>query len=204
MPLVDRQPDALSRIYAESLFNLAMDEGGRDRLESLSGELDELLELTRRMPDLNEFLASRIIATKDRKASLRTIFDGKVSELLFKFLMVLNEKERLNQLLPIVSAYQTMVQEKFGRIEVDVYTREAIPQEQIDAITSEIQRALDREPVVHPYTDAKMIGGVKLQIGDKLIDASFETRLRQMNERLKTEGSARMRERFNEAVEDEG
>ena len=202
MPLVDREPDALSRVYAESLFNLAMEEGGRDRLESLSGELDELLELTREMPDLNEFLASRIIATEDRKASLRAIFDGKVSELLFKFLMVLNEKDRLNQLLPIVSAYQTMVQEKFGRIEVDVWTREAIPQEQIDAITSEIRRALDREPVVHPYTDEKMIGGVKLQIGDKLIDASFETRLRQMNERLKTEGSARMRERFNDAVEE--
>ena len=203
MPLVDREPDALSRIYAESLFNLAMEEGGRERLESLSGELDELLELTREMGDLNEFLASQIISTMDRKGSLRKIFEGKVSDLLYKFLMTLNEKERLNQLLPIVSAYQTMVQEKFGRIEVDVYTKDAIPQEQIDAVASEIQRALDREPVVHTYTDEKMIGGVKLQIGDKLIDASFETRLRQMNERLKTEGSARMRERFDEAVEED-
>jgi len=56
---------------------------------------------------------------------------------------------------------------------------------------------------VHAYTDPNMIGGVKMQIGDKLIDASFETRLRQMNELLKTEGTALIRERFDQAVEDD-
>lgn len=203
MPLVDRQPDALARLYAESLFELAMQEGGREGLESVSGELDELIELTRGMPEMNEFLASRIIPTEDRRDSLRAIFEGKVSDLLYKFLMILNEKERLNELLPIVSAFQQMVQEKFGRIEVDVYTRDAIPQDQIDAIAEEIQRALEREPVVHTYTDEKMIGGVKLQIGDKLIDASFETRLKRMNEQLKEQGGARMRERFDQAVDED-
>ncbi len=202
MPLVDRQPDALSRLYAESLFELADKEGGRERLETLSGEIDELIELTRQLPDLSEFMASRIIAGADRASSLEKMFKGQLSELLYKFIMTLNRKDRLSHFLPIAGAFEQMVQEKFGRIEVDVYTKSPVPQGQLDQIAATIKAALDREPVVHTYTDEHMIGGVKIQIGDKLIDGSFQTRLRQMNELLKTEGSALMRERFDRAVED--
>jgi len=129
MPLVDKQPDALARIYAESLFKLAEAQGGRDRLVELSGEIDEFIELTRQLPDLNEFLASRIIASDKRQATLEKVFRGQLSDLLYRFVMILNRKERLGELLPVFGAFQQMVQETFGRIEVDIYTREPIPQE---------------------------------------------------------------------------
>jgi len=146
---------------------------------------------------------SRIIATKDRQVSLEQIFKGKLSDLLFRFIMILNRKGRLSQLLPVLGAFEQMVQENFGRIEVDVYTKDAISQEQIDTIARKIRSAMGREPVMHTYTDPNMIGGVKMQIGDKLIDGSFRTRLRRMNELMKTEGTALIRERFDQAVEDD-
>lgn len=193
MPLFESPPEAVDKVYAKSLFELAEAEGGRERLESLAAELDEFVEVTRAEAQLSEFLSSRILATDDRAKSLNTMLQGRVSDLLLRFLQVLNRKERLSRLLSIVAAYQEMVQEKFGRIEVNVYTREPISADQIASIKSRLQAATGREPVIYPYTVPSMIGGVKMQIGDRLFDDSIQTSLRNMTELVKDEGAAVIR-----------
>ncbi|MGP1345900.1 MAG: ATP synthase F1 subunit delta [Phycisphaerales bacterium] len=203
MPLYESPPEAVDKVYAKSLFELAEGEGGRERLESLNGELDELVELTRSHADLSEFLSSRIIGTEERRGSLDTIFGGgRVSPLLLRFLQVLNSKDRLNRLLSIIAAYDQMVQERFGRIEINVYTRHPLAEDQKSSLAQRLQRAVGREPVLYAYTDETMIGGMKMQVGDRLIDASIRTQLRAMKELMSGEGSTLMRERFDRAVED--
>ncbi|MFU8829305.1 MAG: ATP synthase F1 subunit delta [Phycisphaerales bacterium] len=197
MPLFESPPEAVDKVYAKSLFELAEAEGGRDRLEALSAELDEFVELTRAEPALSEFLSSRILATTDRQRSLGIMFEGRISDLLLRFLQVLNRKERLNRLLSMVAAYEEMVQERFGRIEVNVYTREPISGEQIESIRARLEAAIGREPIIYPYTVPSMIGGVKMQIGDRLFDDSIQTALRNMNELIKEDGAAVIRTRLS-------
>ncbi|MCA9306119.1 MAG: ATP synthase F1 subunit delta [Phycisphaerales bacterium] len=201
MPLFDSPPEALDKVYAEALFDLAQSDGGRERLESLSGELDELIELTRGNAELSEFLASQIIPIEQRERSLEKVFQGRVSPLLFNFMVILNRKERLSRLLPIASAFERMVQEKFGRVEVDVWTRHPLPKDQVDSLRNRLQQALGREPIVYTYTDSSMIGGIKMQVGDRMVDASVATQLRRMKETLSKDGASRLRERFGKAFE---
>lgn len=200
MPLFDGPAEAVDRVYAQSLFELADGAGGRSRLEELSGEVDELGDYLRGQPQLSEFMSSRIIGAEERERSLRVIFEGKISDLLLRFLLTLNRKARLNRFLRIGEAFEEMVQEKFGRIEVDVYTRHPVSPEQLESSRERLRAALGREPVVHAYTDPSMIGGVKLQVGDRLYDASVATRLRKMNELMTGEGESLMRARFERAV----
>lgn len=204
MPLFETPPEAVDRVYAASLFELAEAEGGQPRLEEVAAELEELVELTRQQPELSEFLASRIVAVNKREASLKAMLgDGKVSDLVLRFLLILNRKDRLMRFLTIVSAYEEMVQERFGRIEVDIYTRHPLGQEQQDSIKERLHAAIGREPVVYAYTDPNMLGGVKMQIGDRLFDDSIQTKLRNMTELLKKDGTALMRERARQAIDDE-
>ncbi|MCA9292673.1 MAG: ATP synthase F1 subunit delta [Phycisphaerales bacterium] len=202
MPLYEAPPEAVDRVYAESVFELAQAEGGRERLESLSGEFDELVELTRQSAELSEFLASRILSIAEREKSLDKMFKGQVSNLLLNTLQVLNRKERLMRLLSVVAAFQEMVQEKFGRIEVDVYTRSPLPADQLERIRTHLKTALQREPVLYSYTDPAMIGGVRMQIGDRLFDDSVRSQLRSMAERLKRDGITRVRAAADRAFED--
>lgn len=203
MPLIQAPPDALATIYAKSLFQLAESQGGRDMLEKVAGEIEDVLELTRTDPQFNEFLASRILSAKDRAATLTRIFEGRISDLSLHFLLLLNDKHRLGHLVPIAGAMDQMVQEKFGRVEVDLFTPAPISPEQLREIRDRLQQALKREPIIHPYADPTMIGGIRLQIGDMLIDGSLSSRLRRMKEQMSTEGLARIRERFGEIVERE-
>lgn len=198
-------PEAVDRVYAQSLFELIEPDGGREGVESMSGELDELLELTRQMPELGGLFDSQIIASAKKQAALRAIFgDGRVSQMLLQFLLVLNRKERLNRFEPIATAFEELVREKFGRVEVDVWTRYPLASDQLENIRKRLQSVLKREPIMHSYTDEGMIGGVRMQVGDQLIDASIATQLRKMRKRLMEDGSSAMRDRFDAAIDNSG
>lgn len=190
MPLTFAEPDALARVYAQSLFELAQKAGGQPKIEETLAELDEVLELARTDARFGEFLASRILTPKARGASLGKIFGGRVSDLTLNFLRVLNTKDRLQHLPPIIAAFDQMVQEEFGRIEVNVYTATAAQPAELDAIRQRLKSVLGKEPVVHAYTEPSMIGGLKLQIGDRLIDASIASSLRKLRDRLDQDSSA--------------
>jgi F-type H+-transporting ATPase subunit delta len=202
MPLTDAQPDALAEIYARSLIELAQGQGGREAVEGCAAELEEILEIARTNPRFSEFLASRVLPVDQRSASLERIFKGRISNLTMRFLQVLNEKGRLSHLPAVAAAYDAHVQKLFGRIEVDVYTASPISTDELKGIREQLQRALGREPIVHPYVENGMLGGVKLQIGDTLVDGSLATRLRKFRDQLATEGTTELRARMDRIVDD--
>jgi F-type H+-transporting ATPase subunit delta len=193
MPLIQSEPDALARIYASSLFDLAKAAGGPQACESTLGELEDILELARANAQFGEFLSSMILSAKERKASLANILKGRVSDLTYHFFQVVNEKDRLSHLPSIVAAFEQMVQHAYGRVEVDVYTAAPIDQQETGAIRARLQSMLGKEPVIHAYTDPAMIGGIRLQIGDQLIDGSVQTQLRRLRDNIASTGGAEIR-----------
>lgn len=201
MALTHTEPDALARIYALSLFELAQSAGGQSAIETTQSELEDLIELARTEPMFGEFLSSRILPADARAASLQKILGGRVSDLTRRFLLTLNQKGRLGHLAAIVAAFDEKVQQAFGRVEVDVYTASPISPDELASIRARLQQVLGKEPIVHPYTDRSMIGGLKLQIGDQLIDASIATRLRKLRDRLNEDGMASIRAKFDRMVD---
>jgi F-type H+-transporting ATPase subunit delta len=202
IPLIETPPDAVDKVYALSLFELAETQGGRAGLEALASECEELANVIRENRTLAEFFNSRIIPMRDKDRTIRAIFSGRVSDLLLRFLLVLNRKERVNRTLSILTACDQLMQERFGKVEVDLFTRFPLPAEQVESIRRRLQETLQREPIVHTYLDEEMIGGIKMQVGDKLIDASVATQLRRMRERLVEEGGATVRAKADRIIEE--
>lgn len=193
--------DALANVYARSLFELATDAGGTDKLVEVADELEQICELAREDKKINLFLSSPIVDVKARGKALSAIFTNRITDLMLRFLLVLNNKGRLNRLESIETAFDQLVQEAFGRIEVDVITPVAIDAELMATIKEKISTVLGKEPVLHPYVDESLLGGIKLRIGDQLIDGSVQTRLRKLREELKNNGGAAVRERFKSFID---
>lgn len=202
MPLIEAQPSALAKVYAKSLFELAQQQGGQAEAESILGELEDIVELAREDRAFSELLASRLIDSGKRDASLGRMFSGKVSDLTLKFLRQINRKGRLANLSQIATAMDTLVQDHFGRIEVDVFTATPIDAAELETVRAQLSASLGKEVIMHPYTDSSMLGGIKLRMGDQLIDASIQAQLRKMRDALLDTGSAQIRGRSDELLED--
>lgn len=193
MAVHESQVDAVARVYAQSLFELAETAGGQAAIEETADELESIVELSRSDRTFGEFLTSSILAADKRAGSLRAIFAGRISERTLRFLLVLNDKGRLGRLESIAEAFDMLLQEKFGRVEVGVWTATPADAATLDAIRDRLRAALKREPVLHASVDESMLGGIRLQVGDQLIDGSVATRLRRMKEQLSQRGAAAVR-----------
>lgn len=193
MPLIESAPDNVARIYAKSLVDLVEAKGGVAAIETAQTELQAVLDVARQSPAFSEFLSSRVVPTQRRADSLEKMFKGRLADTTYKFLQVLNDKGRLSHLAPIVAAIDGAVQEKFGRVEIDVFTAQALSPDAQQAMRQRLSDALKCEVVLHAKTDDSMIGGVKLQVGDQLVDGSVATRLRQMRDQIERDGAARIR-----------
>lgn len=194
------ETDALANVYARSLYELADEAGGQQKIQEIGTELEQICALAREQPDFREFISSPIIDKRKRAESLRQIFSDRVTDLTLRFLLVLNGKKRLNHLEAIATAYDALIQEQFGRVEVDVFTPEPLNQAEIDMIRQRVQQMISKEPVMHAYTEPAMIGGIKLRIGDRLVDGSISSRLRRMRQELLGSGGAQLRSRINELI----
>lgn len=189
------QTDDISRVYADALVGIVQAEGGNDRLREIAEEFEALVEFTRADKRFHEFLASPILDVEARGAALGRIMSGNFSELLVRFVLVLNRKGRLAHLASIADAYDAALQVAFGKIEVDVFTIDGqAPDAQMQTVLRDrIQAAVGREPVFHFYADKHMLGGVKLRLGDQLIDGSVATRLRLLRQKLVEQGGSQVR-----------
>lgn len=203
MPLIETQPNALSKTYATSLYELAEADGGAERAADVLEELESVLEAARGDERFGEFLSSRVLASEARDRSLVAIFEGRASELTLKFLRLLNAKGRLGHLPAIAASLDDLVQQAFGRVEVDVFTAAPMSEAERDVLKQKIAARLGSEVVLHAYVDAAMLGGVKIRIGDQLIDDSLATHLRRAKDRLLEDGVPRLRAQAGRAF-DEG
>jgi F-type H+-transporting ATPase subunit delta len=196
------QTDALAQIYARSIYALAEEAGGMEKIFEVETELEEICELARGDRQFAEFMASPIIDRAKRGDALSRIFRDRITDLTLRFLLVLNEKGRLGHIEPINAAYNQLVQTAHGKIEVDVFTATDIDEAQASAIGERIRSAMGKEPVLHRYRDGSMLGGIKLRIGDQLIDGSVSTRLRRLRQGLLAGGHTAVQARIDRIIEE--
>ncbi len=200
--IIDQPPEALDKVYAQSLFELAEAEGGHARLEELSDEMDQLFELRGSDPQATEFFRSKLIPAAAKIVVLHKALDGKITPLLLKGMLLLARKERLDRMWRVFTAFQQMLDERFGKVEVDVFTRFPLPQDELNRLRDRLQGVLKREPVMHAYLDEGMIGGLKIQVGDKMMDASITTTLRRMCDRMVEHGADEIRAKADRIIEE--
>ncbi|MFO0873095.1 MAG: ATP synthase F1 subunit delta [Phycisphaerales bacterium] len=194
--------DAVSLVYARALFQLAESAGGRAKMEEVADELEQLIEIVRGDARFREFFGSPIIDRQRRGDALRRMLEGRVGDLLLRFVLVVNEKDRLDHFDAIARTYDGLLQERFGRVEVDVYTAAPVQEAQLESIKALVTRALGKEPVLHRYVEPSMLGGIKLRIGDSLVDGSVAGKLQRMRNAIVAGGANALRTRIDRIVSD--
>ena len=187
--------DEIAEVYARSLYDLALAAGGLDKVSEVHEELEQIVEMGRSNDNFHEFFSSPIIGKSSRQEAMKKIFDGRISDLVLRFLLVTNDKGRLGHLEHIAGALDSMIQDAHGRIEVDVFTvgGDGADSALLEAVASRVKESTGKDAVLHQYADPSMIGGIKLLIGDKLYDGSVATRLRRLKEEVLGRGAAGVR-----------
>jgi F-type H+-transporting ATPase subunit delta len=181
----DNQNSPLAKTYAEALLELAVGQtelpGGA---EVIGVQLGAIRIIIREEPLVTPLLVDPAIGGDERHNLLDRVFKGRVADLLLNFLHVLADKDRLNLLYQICGAYQIMLDERVGKVEVDMTVAHRLDDAAAEHVRQRIGYALNRDVVLHQYVDEKILGGLILRVGDKLIDGSVQAQLEAMKEKF--------------------
>jgi F-type H+-transporting ATPase subunit delta len=180
MPQSMKQSGA-SLQYARALLDLANE---RKQAEPIGQELAEIGNIIEGNKSLASFLSDPGISTADRTELLNKVFKGRVSPLVMNTMGVLNSKGRLSLLHGVTEAFQELLDEQLGKVEVDVTVAHRLDNAQLEQVRQRISQALKKDAIVHQYVDEKIIGGIVVRVDDKLIDASVKSQLEAMKRQL--------------------
>jgi F-type H+-transporting ATPase subunit delta len=180
----------VDRVYALTLIELAEQ---ANQVREVSEEMAELRRITREDPSFIKLLASRVLPMETRVESLEKIFKGRVSDLVFRFLKLLVKKNRFDEIDGIAGAFAKLMDERHGILEVEAYTAQPLEPATRQRIVDHIHALTKREVKLHEHVQPELIGGLKLRIGDAVIDGSTLTQLRKMKEQLVASGRERVR-----------
>ncbi len=167
--------------YAEAAFELARE---RDSVAAVGRELDELTDLLEESDELRGLLA-RADVPRDRKiAALRTSLGQAFSDTLVSVLAVLVNHGRGDAVPQVAHAYGELADQAAGVVRAEVCTVVTLSEEQRERLIAALKRMTGKHIRLAEQTDARILAGVRLQVGDRLIDGSAAGRLARLREEL--------------------
>ncbi len=167
--------------YADALFELGERHEAHD---DYAAALHELVALIEHEPSVRLFLESPKIEAAERKAALERALRGRVPPLFLNFLLVVLDKRRQRLLPEIAREYGALLDQRAGRLHVQVTLAREPDERTEEGLRAELSRVLGRNVVPHVQVDPRILGGLVVRYGDKVMDGSLRRRLAGMRRRL--------------------
>jgi F-type H+-transporting ATPase subunit delta len=162
-----------ARVYAEALFDVAKEKG---KLDAVRGELAQFADALDGNRELQVFFFSPYFSSAEKAAGLKRAVSDADQELL-NFLELLIEKGRMQEVFRIRRQLDELWKQENRRIDVTVTSAVELDRAVVEKVGEEIERQTGQKVELASRVDGEIIGGIVLQVGNMVLDASIRSRL---------------------------
>ena len=166
----------VAHVYAEALFEAGKDRG---KLDALHEQLGQFADAVDRSHDLQVFLFSPYLSSADKRAGLGRAISGAESELT-NFLELLVDKHRMPEIFRIRREFDELWKRENRRLDVTVVSAVELDPAVVEQIGQEVERQTGEAVELSSRVDDGILGGIVLQVGNMILDASIRTRLEKL------------------------
>jgi len=165
-----------ARVYAEALFDVAKEKG---KLDAIRDELGQFADAVDGNRDLQVFFFSPYFSSAEKSAGLKRAVSGANPELL-NFLELLIEKQRMPEVFRVRRQLDELWKQENRRLEVTVTSAVELEPAVVQKVGEEIERQTGQKVELASRVDGEILGGIVLQVGNKVLDASIRARLEKL------------------------
>ncbi len=175
------EPSTVARPYAQAAFKLADGANSLSKWSEMLGSLAQVSEDERvrtavadpNMPDAK--VAGLFIA----------ILSGRLTGEAENFVRVLAENGRLNLLPEIRAQFEARKNEREGVVEAEVQSAFELNAAQVADLVQRLEKKTGRKVRTQVLINKDLIGGIRIVLGDKVIDGSARAQLGALETALK-------------------
>ncbi|MEI4768898.1 F0F1 ATP synthase subunit delta [Psychrobacillus sp. FJAT-51614] len=167
--------------YAIALFELAQQ---KNELQSVENDLRELKVVWNGNKDLKTLFTSPKLSLDKKKELIREIFSN-ANPIVINTLLVLIDKKRLGEVSNIISEFMALSNEAQGIAEAKVYTTRELTEEERASVSSVFAKNVGKQSLrIQNIVDPSIIGGIRVQIGNRIYDSTLSTKLDRLKRNL--------------------
>ena len=174
-------PEA-ARVYAEALFEAGKDKGKLDSIQSQLAQFADAVDANR---ELQVFLFSPYLSSADKREGLGRAISGAEPELT-NFLELLVEKHRMAEIFRIRRELDELWKRENRRLDVTVTSAVELDPSVVGKIGEEVERQTGEAVELSSRVDDDILGGIVLQVGNMVLDASIRSRLEKLRKTVAT------------------
>ena len=169
------EPSTIARPYAAALFQTTTAADGAQ----LVAQLDALAGIAGDA-GLRQFAADPKVTDEQVFGVVSGIAGADLSPKLRNLLSTVIENGRLSVLPEIASQFRTLVNDRGGVADAQVVSAYPLDAAQQADLAKVLEKRFGRKLTVSVTVDSSLIGGVRVSVGDEVLDTSVVARLEQM------------------------
>jgi F-type H+-transporting ATPase subunit delta len=172
--------EEIAQVYARALFEVATE---RDSLDEIHDELGAFADAVHENRTLAQFFFSPYFTAAEKKEGLHRAVQG-ANPAFMNFLEALIERHRMPAIFRIRAEFETLWDEARKLLPVRITSAIELDAETIHSLGDRIGKQVDRQVEVSTDVDPDILGGVVLQVGNVILDASIKNRLEQLRKQV--------------------
>ena len=167
--------------YAQALFKVVVKE---DDINQVSDRLNSIRSILKSVPELNQLFITRRVQVQDKMIMLKNILGDKISDIVMDLMVLLMEKGHMMLLGEVVKRFDYLKDKDSEIIKVQITSSSRLSDDEVQRISLNIENKIQKKVDVTMETDTSIVGGIKLRVGNTLIDGSVSNRLQKMRDTL--------------------
>ena len=169
------------RKYAQLLYKVAVKE---DDINQTSVHLQNIKSILKSVPELNQLLITRRVQVQDKIIMLKNILGDKISDIEMDLMVLLMENGHMMLLGEVVKRFDYLKDKDSEIIKVQITSSSRLSDDEVQRISLNIENKIQKKVDVTMETDTSIVGGIKLRVGNTLIDGSVSNYLQKMRDTL--------------------
>jgi len=167
--------------YASAFFDLAKDEGKLDTLESDLAAIGKAIDDS---DELRALISSPVYSREEKEGAITAIL-ANADPLTRNLAALMARNGRLFALPGVIVAFRQLAAESRGEVAAEAVSAVALSDDQQKRLRAEIEASIGKAVNLQTRVDEKLLGGLIVKVGSKMIDSSLRTKLTRLKMAMK-------------------
>ena len=167
----------LIKKYALSLYEIGKNENILDEIQK---GVEVVKSLYRSSSTFRYLLLTKKIAEQDKKKILLDTLKDSCSKYVLELIFIIIDRGDIKSLSGIIDRFFITMNSESGIIPVRIITSTALGNEEMESLIQSIESKLNKKISAKNEVDPNIIGGIKLMVGNKVVDGSISHQLRKI------------------------
>ena len=152
--------------------------------EQIVKDLLTFNKLFKKNSSIKSLILSKRISVEDKNQILSSSIGSIINKSVIEFILFLSKDKSIKQLSKIVKNVEMNYKNRQGIIDVDVISPINFDPKLLDEISTFIKNKHSKNAIINEKIDKKLIAGLKLRIGNTILDGTVSNKLKKLKNNL--------------------